>query len=101
MRRIVRGLPGVQVTSGVTAIRRLNAERVIPADVALGASGHFSGRRQLVGVGEREAGGTVIKFAVCPDRDGMACRASRRAGRKIRGDVVRDIPADRLRAVPG
>lgn len=69
--------------------------------MALGAGGHFSSGRQLVRVGQRKTRGVVIELAVCPNRDGVACRASRSGGGKIRGDVVRHISAHRLRAVPG
>ena len=73
---IIGGLPCTQVATGVAAIRRLRGERVVPADVALGAAGHFSGRRQLVRVGQRESRGTVIKLAVGPNRNRVARRAS-------------------------
>ena len=76
MDRIVGRLPGAQVAAGVSAVRRLDSERVIATDVALGAAGHFSSGRQLVRVGQRKSRCAVVKLAVGPDRDRMARRAS-------------------------
>ena len=60
------------MATGVAAIRRLRGKRVISADVALGASGHFAGGRQLVRIGQWESGRAVVKLAVRPDRDRVA-----------------------------
>lgn len=100
VRRIVRLLPGCQVAAGIPAIRWLNVKRVIPADVALGASRHFSGRGQLVRIGQRESRRAMVEHPVRPHRDRMAGRTSSRRRREIRSHVIRHIPANRLRAIP-
>ena len=69
---IVGRLPGAQVAAGIAAVCRLNGQRVIAADVALGATRRFPGGRQLVRVGQRESRRAVIKLAVRPNRDRMA-----------------------------
>ena len=66
VRRVIGGLPGGEVTTGISAIRRLNRQRIVAVDVALRASRHFTGRSQLVRVRQREAGGAVVKFAIGP-----------------------------------
>ena len=98
--RVVRLLPGCQVTAGVAAIRGLNGQVVIAAHVALRAGGDFAGGRQLVRVGQRETGGAVIELAVGPGGDGMASGASGRGIREIRGDVVRYVATQCLCAIP-
>jgi len=85
----------------VAAIHGLGGEGVVPADVALGASGHFSSGRQLVRVGQRESRRAVVKLAIRPKRDCVARGASRCAGWEIRSYVVWHVAADRLCAVPG
>ena len=59
-------LPRGHVALRVTAIGRLNVQRIVAADVALRAGGHFARRRELVRVCQRETCSAVIKLAVCP-----------------------------------
>jgi len=101
VRRIIGLLPSRQVATGIAAIRRLNAEVVVAADVALAAGRNLSSRRHLVGVGQREARGTVIKLTIGPGGDRVAGRARRRGGREIGRDVIGYVAAESLRAVPG
>ena len=101
VRRIIRGLPGGEVAAGVAAIRRLNAQCVVAADVTLRASRHFTGRSHLVRIRQREARGAVIKLAVGPNGDGVAGGAGRCGCGERRCHVVRHRAAECLRAVPG
>lgn len=50
MRRVVGPLPDRQVALRIAAIRRLDIQRVVAADMAVRAGRHFSGRRELMGV---------------------------------------------------
>ncbi len=93
-------LPGGQVALRVTAIGRLNIQRVVATNVALRASSDFARRRKLVRIRQREARGAMIELAVGPNGDGMAGGAGRRGRREIRSHVVGDIAANGLRAVP-
>jgi len=65
---------GIRGTQGVTAIR----DRV-----ALVASIDLSCRRHLMRVGQRKAGGAVIKLAIGPGGDGVTLGASRGGGREV------------------
>ena len=91
---------GGQVAAAVAAIRRLNRQIVIPADVALGAGRHFTGRRHLVRVGQREARGAVIELSGGPCRNGVAAGASAGAGGEIGSHVIGHISPEGLCAVP-
>ena len=101
VRGIVSLLPSREVATRVAAIRVCGSERVIAADVALGAGGDFACGGHLVRIGEREAGAAVIKNAIGPGGDGMARGAGRGSSGKRRGDVVGNIAAKGLRAEPG
>ena len=100
MHRIVRLLPGGEVAAGIPAIRRLNAQGIVTADVALRTRGYFARGRHLVRVGKREAGSAVVERACRPSRDGMTRRTSRGSSREIRRHVIGHVSANRLRAVP-
>ena len=51
-------------------------------------------------IGEWEASTAMIENAICPRGNGVAGCARRSTGGEIRGDVVRNISAKRLRFVP-
>ena len=87
-------LPGSQVATGVATIGGSDLEGVIIVDVA-GSAKHVG-----VAVGEREANGSVVEFAIGPGGDGMASGASRGCGGETRADVVGDVAAECLRLVP-
>jgi len=97
--RIVRSLPSREVASGIPAIRRLDGQAVVIVDVARSAGWHQSGGRQLVGVGQRKARGSVVKGCIGPKDRIVARRAQR--GREARGDVVRHAAAKGRRTLPG
>ena len=101
VRRVIRGLPGGEVAAGVAAIRRLNGQCVVAADMALRASRNLAGGRHLVRIRQREARGAVIKLAVGPDRDGVARGAGRSGSGEVRSHVIGHVSAQRLGAVPG
>jgi len=88
------------VTTGVAAICWLNAQAEISADVALRAGGDLSSRGHLVRVGQREAGGTVIEFAVGPSSDRVTGRARGGCSREARGNVIGNVTAQGLGASP-
>ena len=96
--RVVGGLPIFQVATGVSAIGRLDLQVVVVIDVALRTLRNLPGGSHLVGVGEREARRAVIESGVGPAGGVVASGALR--DREAGGDVVRDAPAHRLRAVP-
>jgi hypothetical protein len=101
MNGIVGLLPGRQMASGVTAIRRRNRQIVVVVDVAGNAARHFAAvGDQCVRIRQWEAEGVVIELAVRPFRDRMARRASRGCRGKARGDVIRHASAKGGRAVP-
>ncbi len=88
------------MAAGIAAIGGLYRQVIVAANVTLGASSNFARGRELVRVGKRKAGAAVIKDAVGPRGDGMACGASGSAGGEICGDVVGHIAAESLGAVP-
>lgn len=98
MRGIIRLLPGSEVATGIAAIRGRDIQRVVVVDVALRAIRYFAGGRELVRVGEREAGGGVIERGVRPGRCVVALRTLRSG--KSGGHMVRYVAAQRLRLVP-
>ena len=69
--------------------------------MARGATGGFASGRKLVRVGQRKPGSGVIENTVSPHRDGVTARASRSGRREICRDVIGNISAKSLRAVPG
>jgi len=98
--RIIGGLPGGKVAAGITAIGGLDGQGIVAADVALRAGGNFARRCQLVGVRQGESGTAVVEHAGRPCGNGMA-GGTRRSGRwEVGSDVVRDISAQGLGAVP-
>ena len=82
------------MATGVTAIGGSDLEVVIVIDVA-GSAKHVG-----VAIGEREANGSVVKFAIGPGGDGMASGARSGSGGETCGDVIGHIAAQRLRLVP-
>lgn len=68
--------------------------------MALRTGGDFTRGDELMGIGERKAGGAVIEGACGPCGDGMARGAGRGGGGEIRSDVIGHISADGLRAGP-
>lgn len=96
--RIIGGLPGGQVASGVPAIIRLDGQIVIIVNVALGAGRNLSGRCHLVRVRQRETGSAMVEGRVGPTRSVVARGALR--DREACGDVIRYAAAQSLGAVP-
>ena len=84
----------------IAAIGGLDRQIVVAANVALGAGGHFASGGELVRVGKRKAGAAVIENAVSPGGDGVASGTRRGSGREICGDVIGNIAAESLGAVP-
>jgi len=95
VRRVIGLLPGGQVAAGIAAVGRRDLQVVIAVDVAGGAE-HVG-----MAVGESEAGGTVVEYAVCPSGDGVASGTSRSRGRESCRDVIGNVAAEGLCAVPG
>lgn len=95
----------VRLVAAVAICRRI-ARRVIPADVAIGAGIYHrtnracnrGPRRQHVRSLKREACCAVVKLSIRPGNRVMAGRAHR--SREARGNVIRHISADSLRARP-
>lgn len=100
MGRVIGLLPGGQVAPGVAAIGWLNAESVVAANMALRTGRDLAGRRHLVRVGEREAGGAVIELAVRPSCDGVAGATGGGSLREISSDVIGYVATQSLRAGP-
>jgi len=101
VRGIIGLLPGAQMASGIAAVGGRNIQAEVVVDVAGSAGRNFTAVcHQRVRVRQWKAKGIVVEFSVSPDRDGVACRASRRGGRESRLDVVRHGPAEGRRAVP-
>jgi len=98
VRRIVGCVPGRQMTTRVTAIRRRDVQCVVVVNVALGARGHFARRGQLMGVGQRKTRGAVVERGVSPVRGVVTLRTLR--GREPRRDVVGHIATQSLGLVP-
>jgi hypothetical protein len=98
VRRIVGLLPGGEVATGIAAIVGLNLQRVIIVDVARGAVGGFTGRRELMRIGERKAGGVVIESGIRPRKSVVASGALRRG--EASADVIGNIAAESLCLVP-
>lgn len=78
----------VQMAAGVSAIGRGDRQRIVIVDVAKGAS-HAG-----VCVGQRKAGGVVIKHSRSPGSDRVASGASRCCSRESSRDVIRNISAN-------
>jgi hypothetical protein len=95
---IIGLLPGGEVTSGISAIVRLNLKRVIIVDMASGAACCFTGRSELMGISEREAGGAVIERGARPGQSVVTDGALGRG--EARRDVIGNIAAESLRLVP-
>lgn len=78
-RRRVRGvvglLPGGQVATGIPAIIWLDGQIVVVVDVAVGASVDFARWSQLVRIGQREPGSSVIKGRRQPGDRGVTIGA--------------------------
>jgi hypothetical protein len=55
VRWIIRGLPGRQVTLGISAVRRRNGKAVVVIDMARRAGHDFTRRRELVRIRQRKA----------------------------------------------
>ena len=55
VRRIIRSLPGRQVTLGISAVRRCNRKAVVVVDMTRRASHDFTCRRELVRIRQRKA----------------------------------------------
>ena len=71
MHGVIRPLPSaavelVKMALGITAIRGLNGQRRIVAFMALVATGHFSGWRNLVRIRQGESGSGVIESRIRP-----------------------------------
>ena len=73
--RIIRRLPGRKMAAGIPAVRRLNGQRVVIVNVALRTCRHFSCRRHLVRIRQREARCAVIKLPIQPSDHVVARRA--------------------------
>lgn len=98
--RIVGLLPGCKVTSGIAAIVRLDRKSIVAIDVAGGAARGFARRCELVRVGQGKTGAAVVENTVGPYRDGVTRGASGSGLREICRDVIGNISAESLRAVP-
>jgi hypothetical protein len=61
VRRIIRGLPGRQVTLGISTVRRRNRKAVVVVDMARRASHDFTGGRELVRIRQRKARRGVVE----------------------------------------
>jgi hypothetical protein len=81
-------LPGRQVASRISAIRRGYRQSIVVADVARNAS------RVGMGIGQREASCSVIENSRGPGGDRVARGTLRRRGREPGRDVVRYVPAN-------
>jgi len=88
--RVIGGLPGIEVATGVAAVGGLNLQIVIVVDVALRAGGDFAGGCHLVRISERETGGAVIESGAPPTCGVVAGRALRNgeAGRDVVGNAA-------------
>ena len=73
--RVIRRLPGRKMAARIAAVRRLNGQRVVIVNVALRTCRHFSCRRHLVRIRQREARCAVIKLPIQPTDHVVACRA--------------------------
>ena len=101
MRRVIRGLPGRQVTLRISAICRPDRQTVVVVDMAGGAAWHLAAvGHQCVRICQREAKCSVVKLAVGPLCDRVAGRTGRSRRRETRSDVVRHTSAERRRAIP-
>lgn len=92
--RICGSLPAaaivrVQVTLRVPAIGRLDRQIVIVVDVTVSAGCYFARRRQLMRIGQREAGRGVIKGRILPGNGVMAVGATGDRKHRGRGRVLR------------
>jgi len=77
MRGVIGLLPGRQMALRVPAIRGSDLQVVIVVDVAVRASVHLAGRRQLVRTRQRKTGSAVIENRAQPGDGIVASRASR------------------------
>lgn len=91
--RIVRLLPVRQMALRVSTIGRRNRQRIVVIDVAQIAG------NVCVSIRQREARGVVIENSRGPGCNRMARRASGSRRRETRRDVIRNIPANRRRAL--
>ena len=73
--RVIRRLPGRKMAARISAVRRLNGQRVIIVNVALRTRRYFSSRRHLVRIRQREARRAVVKLAIQPTDHVVARRA--------------------------
>ena len=87
-------LPLGEVATGIAAIGWSNLQGEIVIDVAQSAL------NVGMAVGQQEASGAVIKFAVSPSGNGVTSGASGGRGGEARADVIGNITADGLRLVP-
>ena len=81
--RIVRLLPRSQMTLRISAIGRRNRQCVIVVDMA-GGAGHVR-----MAVGQREAGGAMVKRRRGPAHRRVACSAIRSGKRRSRRGMHR------------
>lgn len=93
MHRIGGPLPAtpvvcIQVALRIAAIGRLDLQIVVVVDVTVGASIHFACWRHLVRIGQREAGGGVIKGGVLPGHRVVTIRAGRNRKHVGRGGML-------------
>lgn len=84
------------MTLRVAAVRGADGQGVIIVDMTVSAGIHLTGGGQLVRIGQREAGGAVIKGGIQEGNGVMAIRAIRRGKRStgcgVHG-IVRSLPA--------
>jgi len=80
---------GVQVATGVSAIRRRDRQGVVAANVAKTAS------HRCMRIGQRETRGAVIEDAGCPSCNRVAGSTLRRGDRETGGNVVWNVSAHR------
>ena len=93
MHGIVGALPARQMALRISAVGRLDGQRIVIVDVAQRAS--YAG----VAIGQQESGRTVIENTRSPSRNWMARGAGRRRRREPGRYVVGNIAANGGRAL--
>ena len=98
MRRGIGSLPaaaivGVQMAAGISAVCRCDSQGIVTVQVACSA------RNRRVSIGQRESGRGVIEDSSGPGSNRMAGRAGRRRSGETGRHMVRNISANRRRAL--
>jgi hypothetical protein len=99
--RIIRLLPGRQVTLRISTIRGRDGKAVVVVDVAGRAGWHLpTVDHERVRIRQRETECAMVEFSVRPLCDWVAGRAGGRRGGKPSRDVVGNTSAEGRRTVP-